>query len=162
MVRVALLVALSFALTTSARAADEAKGEKAAHAVYDGYFEKNTSGLKGDASHLALAGKDGFEKVFAARPPLMGGRKAVPLPGDAFDKQFVAAVVKRGNSITTYAVEAVTLDKDGTVYVQYKATSGPAGTATFASPLIVSVAKEGAKKVTFIENGKAVGTVEVK
>ncbi|HEY1190171.1 MAG TPA: hypothetical protein VGE74_21170, partial [Gemmata sp.] len=106
--------------------------------------------------------KDGFDKVFAARPPLMGGKKAKVLPAGAFDKHFVAAVVKRGNAITTYAVKTVTLDKDGTVYVQYEATAGPAGTATFASPLVVSVPKAGAKKVTFVENGKTVGTVEVK
>ncbi|VTR92253.1 unnamed protein product [Gemmata massiliana] len=162
MTRFALIAVGLMAFPIVARAADEAKGEKAAHTVYDAYFEKNNSGLKGDATYTALTSKDGFEKVFAARPPLMGGKKPVLLAPDAFDKHFVAAVIKRGPAITTYKVEAVTLDKDGILYVQYKAESGPAGTATFASPLIVSVPKEGAKKVTFIENGKAVSTVDVK
>ncbi|MDY3558694.1 hypothetical protein R5W23_005836 [Gemmata sp. JC673] len=161
MIRAALFVAL-VAVAAPARAADEAKGEKVPHTDYEAYFEKNSSGLKGDASYLALTGTDGFDKVFAARPPLIGKPRPALLPAGAFDKQFVAAVVKRGNAVTTYTVEAVTRDTDGTVYVQYKATAGPAGTATFASPLVVSVPKEGAKKVTFIENGKAVGTAEVK
>jgi hypothetical protein len=162
MTRFALLALSLFALALTARGADEAKGEKVKYTVYDGYFEKNTSGLKGDATYTALTSKEGFEKVFAARPPLMKGKMAVLLPADAFDKQFVAAVVKRGPAITTYTVEAVTLDQDGTLYVQYKAEAGPAGTATFASPLIVSAPKEGAKKVVFIENGKAVGSAAIK
>ena len=162
MIRNVLLAVSVFALAVSARGADEAKGEKAAHTVYDAYFEKNNAGLKGDASFLALTDKDGFAKVFAARPPLMGGKKPTLLPDGAFDKQFVAAVVKRGPAITTYTVEAVKLDADGTVYVQYKAEAGAAGTATFASPLIVSVPKEKAKKVVFIENGKTVGSADVK
>ena len=162
MTRFALLAISFVALTLSAFGADEAKGDKAAHTVYDAYFEKHTSGLKGDATYIALVGKEGFEKAFAARPPLMGGKKPVLLAAEAFDKQFVAVVIKRGPAITTYTVEAVTLDKDGTVYVQYKANAGVAGTATFASPLIVSVPKEGAKKVVFIENGKTVAMSDVK
>ncbi len=161
MIRSALSVVCVLALTVSTRGADEAKGAKATHTVYDAYFEKNTSGFKGDATYIALTSKEGFEKVFAARPPL-GAKKPVMLAVDVFDKHFVAVVVKRGPAITTYTVEAVTLDKDGIVYVQYKAAAGVAGTANFASPLIVSVAKEGAKKVVFIENGKAVGTSDVK
>ena len=114
MLRFAFLVAFALALTNAARGADEAKGEKAAHTVYDAYFEKNTSGFKGDATYIALANKEGFEKVFAARPPL-GAKKPVLLAADAFDKHFVAVVVKRGPAITTYTVEAVTLDKDGPI-----------------------------------------------
>ena len=162
MARFALIAVGLIAFSVPVRAADEAKGEKVTYTVFDTYFEKNNSGLKGNETYTALTNKDGFEKVFAARPPLMGGKKPVLLAADAFDKQFVAVVVKRGPAITTYQVEAVKLDKDGTLYVQYKAENGPAGTATFASPLIVSVPKEGAQKVTFIENGKAVSTVDVK
>ena len=92
----------------------------------------------------------------------MGGKKVTAVPADAFDKQFAAVVIKRGPAVTTYRVEAVTLDKDGTLYVQYKADAGPAGTATFASPLIVTAPKEGAKRVAFVENGKAAGSAEVK
>jgi hypothetical protein len=163
MIRLALLAVPLALLARPAHAdeAKEAKGEKVEYTVYSSYFEKNNSGLKGEASFLALTDKDAFDKVFAARPPLMGGKKSVLLAKDVFDKQFVAAVVKRGNAITTYAVEKVTLDGD-TLYVQYKATAGAAGTATFASPLIVTAPKDKVKKIAFIENGKAAGTADVK
>ncbi|HVL12940.1 MAG TPA: hypothetical protein VM529_10270, partial [Gemmata sp.] len=161
MLRLALLAVPLALLATSARAADEAKGEKVEFAVYPGYFEKNTAGLKGDASYLVLTNKDSFAKVFALRPPLMKGNKAVPLPEKAFEKQIVAAVVRRGNAITTYAVESVTADGD-TITIRYKAETGPAGTATFASPLVVAADRGKAKKVAFVENGKTVTTVDVK
>jgi hypothetical protein len=161
MTRALLFAAATALLALPVRADDEAKGEKVEHAVYTGYFEKNNSGLKGDASYVAFADKAGFDKTFAARPPVMGGKKPVLLPKGAFDKQFVAAVVKRGNSITAYEVQKVTRDGD-TLYVQYKATPGPAGSARFASPLIVGAPKEKVKRVVFIENGKAVGSSDVK
>jgi hypothetical protein len=156
--RAALLAVPLALLAGSARGADEAKGDKVEFTAYDGYFEKNNSGLKGDVSYLMFTDKDAFDKVFAARPPLMGGKKPVLLTKDALDKNLVAAVVKRGNAVTTYAVEKVTRDGD-TLYVQYKATAGPPGTATFASPLVVSAPKDKVKKVAFIENGKTVGTI---
>jgi hypothetical protein len=160
MTRAALFAAAAL-LPLHARAADEAKGEKVEHAVYTAYFEKNNSGLTGDASYVALTDRAGFDKTFAARPPLMGGKKPVLLPKGAFDKQFVAAVIRRGNSVTAYELQKVTRDGD-TLYVQYKATPGPAGSARFSSPLIVGAPKEKVKRVVFIENGKAVGSSAVK
>ncbi len=160
MVRV-LVFAATALFVVHARAADEAKGEKIAHTHYTAYFEKNNSGLKGASSFLAITDKAGFDKTFAARPPLMGGKRPVLLPKGTFDKHVVVAVIKRGPSITTYDVQKVTRDGD-TLYVQYKATSGPAGTASFASPLIIGVPKEQVKRVVFIENGKAAGSSAVK
>jgi hypothetical protein len=66
MTRLAVL-ALPLAILAASARADEAKGEKIEHAVYDGYFEKNNSGLKGDTSLLAFTDQEGFDKVFAAR-----------------------------------------------------------------------------------------------
>jgi hypothetical protein len=150
------------ALVSATHAADEAKGENIKATVATGYFEKNNSGMKGDASFVNLLTMKEFDGVFQAVPPLMGGKRPVLLPADHFDKNFVAVVIKRGPAITTYTVEKVTRDADGNVYVQYKAETGPAGTAMFASPLIVGVPKEKAKKVIYIENGKTVSTLEVK
>lgn len=141
--------------------ADEAKGEKIAYITYPDYFEKNNSGLKGDQSFIVFTNKEGFEKVFALRPPLMGGKKSVPVPDNAFEKKLVFAVITRGPAITRYTVEKVTADGD-TIYVQYKAEADPPGTATFASPLILCADKGKATKVVFIQNGKTVGTAEVK
>ena len=161
MIRLALLAIPLACLSLSARAADEPKGEKIEYTTYPDYFEKNNSGLKGDVSFVAFTDKDAFAKVFSLRPPLMGGKKSVPLPEKVFEKQVVFSVIKRGNAITTYTVEKVTADGD-TIYVQYKSTAGAAGTATFASPLVVAADKGKAKQVVFIENGKNVGTAEVK
>ena len=160
MFRLALL-AVPIALLAASSRADEAKGEKVEYTTFPDYFEKNNSGLKGDQSFLVFADKDAFAKVFSLRPPVMGGKKAVAVPNDAFEKKLVFAVISRGNAITTYTVEKVTADGE-TLYVQYKAEMGKAGTATFASPLIISADKGKAKKVAFIENGKTVGTAEVK
>jgi hypothetical protein len=80
------------------------------------------------------------------------------VPKDAFDKKVVFAVIKRGNAITEYKVDKVTAD-DGTLYVEYTTKAkGDGGTATFASPLIVSVDNDKFKSVVFIENGKKVAT----
>lgn len=161
MLRLALLALPTALLVTTARAADEAKGEKVDHATYPDYFEKNTSGLKGDVSFVAFTDQKEFDKVFALRPPLMKGKKSVPLPDKVFEKQVVFSIIKRGNSITTYTVEKVTADGEA-LYVQFKSEAGPPGTATFASPLIVAADKGRAKKVVFIENGKEIGAAEVK
>lgn len=148
-------------LALSGVRADDAKGEKVEYTRYTDYFEKNDAKLKGDASYLAFTKADEFDKVFALRPPLMGGKKSEPLPANTFEKKLAAAVVKRGNAIVTYDVEKVTADGD-TLYVQYKATAGKDGSATFASQLIVTADRGKAKKVVFIENGKTVGMAEVK
>src|SRR5262245_51009866 len=155
------LALLASGVGTPLALADEAKGEKVEYTTYPDYFEKNNSGLKGDQSFHLFASKDSFDKVFGLRPPLMGGKKSVAVPNDAFEKKLVFAVISRGNAITTYTVEKVTADGE-TLYVQYKAETGKAGTAKFASPLILSADKGKAKKVVFIENGKTVGKAEVK
>ncbi len=159
MVRTALVVCLAL-VPLSARGADEAKGEKVEYALHTGHFEKNNAGLVGNQSFLALGTFDAFDKVFGAG--FVMGKKPNVVQKGTFEKNLVVATITRGNAITTYAVEKVTLDKDGTLYVAYKATAGPPGTATFASPLIISVPKDKVKKVAFIENGKATATVEVK
>lgn len=158
MLRAALVACV--ALVPLAARADEAKGEKVEYALHTGHFEKNNAGLKGNQSFLALGTFDAFDKVFGAG--FVMGKKPNVVQKDAFPKRLVVSVITRGNAITTYTVEKVTLDKDGTLYVAYKAATDPPGTATFASPLIISVPKDKVKKVAFIENGKAAATAEVK
>jgi len=136
---------------------DTAKGKKVEFAVHDGHFEKNDSGLKGDSSYLVFGDRDAFDKVFGIGR-VIGKQNFVPK--DAFDKKMVVAVIKRGKAVTEYKVEKVTAD-DGTLYVRYTAKMGEAGTATFHSPLIVSVDKDKYTSVVFIENGKKAETVKV-
>jgi hypothetical protein len=158
----ALYTALAvFAVTPFVLAApapdDTAKGKKVEYNVHNGHFEKNDAGLKGDSSYLAFTDRDGFDKVFGIGR-VIGKQNFVPK--DAFDKKMVVAVIKRGNAITDYKVEKVTAD-EGTLYVQYTAKMGEAGTATFASPLIVSVDKDKYTAVVFIENGKKADKVKL-
>jgi hypothetical protein len=148
------------ALTVSARADDkakaEAKGKEVEYTAYPGYFEKNDSGLKGDASYLAISTPKLFDATFGIGFTM--GKKPDVLPKDAFDSKVAAAVIKRGKAITEYKVEKVTADDD-TLYVQYTTTEkGGGGTAMYASSLIVAVDKAKLKKVVFIENGKEAGT----
>lgn len=154
-----MLRTLVLSLTFGGIAVCQPDGTAVPYTRHDGHFEKNTSGLKGEASYLALTDQAGFDKVFGVAFTM--GKKPNVVPADNFDKKLVAAVIKRGPAVTTYAVEGVT-PAGGTVTVRYKAETGPAGTARFASPLILSLDRGGVKRVEFVENGKAVGSAEVK
>jgi hypothetical protein len=136
---------------------DTAKGKEVKFDVHHGHFEKNNAGLKGDSSYLVFTDREAFDKIFGAAAIM---RKQNFVPKDAFDKKMVVAVIKRGKAVTEYKVEKVTAD-DGTLYVQYTAKMGTPGSATFASPLIVSMDKDKYKSVVFIENGKKAEKVKV-
>jgi hypothetical protein len=158
-----LFAALAFlALPLLVRAApapdeDTAKGKEVKFEVHGGHFQKNDAGLKGDASYLVFTDREAFDKVFGSAATM---RKQNFVPKDAFDKKMVVSVIKRGNAVTEYKVEKVTSD-EGTLYVQYTAKTGAAGSATYASPLIVSVDKDKYTAVVFLENGKKVEKVKV-
>jgi hypothetical protein len=156
------LAAAGLALLAAApvRANDkaEAKGKEIDYKAYTGYFEKNDSGLKGDASFLAYTDQKFFDTTFGAGFTM--GKKPDVMPKDAFDSKVTVATIKRGKAITEYKVEKVTND-DGTLYVQYTTTEkGNGGTAMFASPLVVAVDKGKYTSVVFIENGKKAGTAD--
>jgi hypothetical protein len=139
-----------------------AKGEKVAFKTYTrAYFESNKSGLKDrPASYLAFTEQKAFDRVLRPRPPLMR-EKPTYLPRDVFASKLVVAVIKRGDRVWDYKVEKVTAD-GGTLYVQYRASGkGGGGSATFASPLIVTVDRGKYTSVVFIENGKKAGTARV-
>jgi hypothetical protein len=155
-------VGLFFFVCAGALSADdkvEAKGDKVEFDVHDGHFVNNTYKMKGDSAYVAFADRDSFDKIFGIGR-VIGKQNFVPK--DAFDKKIVVAAIKEGAALTNYKVEKVTADGD-TLYVQYTADSkgSATGTATFRSPLIVSVDKSKIKKVIFIENGKKAETVEI-
>jgi hypothetical protein len=147
------------ALTASLAFGAEPKAEKLDYTVHSGHFEKNTSGLKGEDSFLLLGTREQFDEIFGAG--FVMGKKPAVVPKEAFEKKLVAAVIHRGNAMWTYEVTKVTSD-GGTVTIEYKAKPGEAGTARFASPLILSFDKGKAKKVVFVENGKKAGEAELK
>jgi hypothetical protein len=124
--------------------------------IHTGHFEKNSSGLKGDASFLMFTDFAAFEKVLGTTPPV-GVRRPNPMTEAGFKDVLVAVVIKRGKAVTTYS--EVTAVADGTTLtLKYKADAGTPGTATFASPLVVGVPRGKLTKVVFVENGKEVGT----
>ena len=157
-----VVLALAGVLCAAAAAGAKAKGEKVPFKVYTrAYFESNKSGLKDrPASYLAFTEQKAFDRVLRPVPPL-GAKKPAYLPRNVFASKLVVAVIKRGDRVWDYKVEKVTAD-GGTLYVQYKASGkGGGGSATFASPLIVTVDGGKYTSVVFIENGKKVGTARV-
>ena len=115
--------------------------------------------MMGDVSFLAITDQAAFDKTFGVG--FVMGKKPDVLPKDAFDKQMVLSVIKRG-PVYTYSDVSVT-GADGVLYAQFASdTKGAGGTAKFASPLIVAVEKGKWKSVVFVEGGKKVGTVELK
>jgi hypothetical protein len=158
--RALAVLAAGLAFSSSVVADDIPKGEKVEFKTYARpYFEKNNSGLMGDTSFLAITDQATFDKTFGIGV-VMGKRPEV-LPKDAFDKQLVLSVIKRG-PLYTYSEVSVT-GADGVLYVQYSAdTKGAGGTAKYSSPLLVAVEKGKWKSVVFMEGGKKVGAAEIK
>jgi len=154
-----LAAAFAVLVHAPADADDQAKGKDVDYDIHTGYFESNKSGLTGESSYLAFTDQKSFDAVFGVAA-VQGGKQRF-LPKDAFDNKMVVAVIKRGKAIYDYKVEKVT-DDDGSLEVQYTATPQESGgTATFATPLILSVDKGKYSSVVFIESGKKVGTVKV-
>lgn len=94
------------------------------HKTWNGYAESRDSGLKGDASFLALTAKSEFSRVFD--PVLTPRGRPDVIPADAFDKQLFVAVIKRGDVLWDYKVEKVTANGD-TLTVHYRATPHKGG-----------------------------------
>jgi hypothetical protein len=134
---------------------EEPKGKEVKFETHP-HFEKNTSGLKGDVSFLAITDAKSFTEVFGI------GRTMGPKPNyvtDAtFDSKVVIATIQRGMKSVTYKVDKVTADDD-TLYIAYTTTTKES-TSKSNTPLIVSVDKGKYKSVVFLENGKKVGTAE--
>jgi hypothetical protein len=145
------LTSLSVCLTASLLTGSANRIE---YTVHSGYFEKNNSGLKGEASYLAITARETFDKVFGVAFTM--GKKPNVLPANGFDTRIVVAAIKRGGQAWEYKLEGVTAE-DATLTVRHGATSKDGSGAQFASPMVVSVARGPYKNVIFIENGKEVG-----
>jgi len=126
--------------------------------TFSGYFVSNKFEPKAAESFAVLVDQGQFDKVFGVAAVM--NDKSHRLPKDAFNSQMVLAVVKRGNAVWDYQIQDVT-EKNGIVEVRYTATSKKSDTATFASPLIVSIPKGPHKVIHFVENGKMVKKMEV-
>ena len=106
---------------------------------------------------LALLRKSPIRRSTSARAEWYVTRASIYCD---FNSNMVLAVVKRGNAFWEYKVEKATVEH-GVVRFRYKATSKKTPSTTFSCPLIVSVPKGDYKAVKFIENKKAVKTIEI-
>ena len=125
---------------------------------FTAYFVKNTFPLKENTTLLAFTSKAEFDKTFGVGFTM---KKPKMIDPKAFGSKMAVAVLKKGNALWTYEVQQVTAE-DGVLRIEYKATEGKAGTAKFASPLIVLVSGREYRQVVFVENGKDAGKVDVK
>jgi hypothetical protein len=150
--------AAALALALAAGAGTAADGDKVPYETYDSYFESNRSGLKGPESFLVIGDRKKFDATFGVAA--VQRKKPQVLAPDAFDGHLVLAAIHRGNAPWTYKLGSVAA-KDGVLTVRYEATAGEAGSATFASPLILSVPKGKYTSAVFVENGKEVAAVPV-
>jgi len=156
MIRAAAMLVGLACLVGPATAQDQPKVEFTEH---KGHFERNDSGLKGPTSFLLFTDKAAFDKIFGTTPPLMKEAGINRLPAGTFEKGCVVAVITRADAITQYSDVKATA-KGTTLTVSYKSKTGPAGSAKFASPLILALPKEKYKEVVFVEDGKEVGTAK--
>lgn len=126
--------------------------------TYSGYFVSNKFESDAAESFVVLTGQEEFDKVFGAA--FVMGDKSRRLAKDAFKSLMVVAAIKRGKAVWEYKVERVT-EANGVVELRYTATEKKSDSATFASPLIVSIPRGKYVAVRFVVNGKTVKTVEI-
>ena len=132
----------------------------------EGYFVKNTHPIPANGiSCLWLAGQAEFDAVFQKTPPLMY-QERMPPPVN-LDGAVAFAIIYQGPSVPEMKVASVSV-QGGVATVAYalQKPKQDGGTAVFAVPLIVVVKKVdlekagGATRVSFVENGKEVGTAK--
>ncbi len=140
-----------------AAAADADKGEK--FDSHDGYFVSNKFEPEKPSSFVVIQDKETFDKVFGSAFVMKD--KHHRLPDGAFETKTVIAAIKRGHAVCEFKVQNVTVN-NGTVTLSYNVTTTPHPSASFACPLILSIAKGDFRSVQFIEDGKVVGTIQVK
>jgi hypothetical protein len=126
--------------------------------VYSGYFVSNQFEPNAAESFVVIRDQEQFDKVFGVA--MVMGDKSHRLPKDTFKENVVLAAVKRGKAAWEFKVKNVGF-AGGIVELRYTATSKESESATFASPLIVSIPKGKYTRFEFVENGKVVKKIDV-
>ena len=121
--------------------------------TYSGYFVSNKFEPDAAESFLVIDDQKQFDKVFGVA--MVMGDKSHRLPKEIFSGSIVLAAVKRGKAVCEFKVDEVTV-AGGVVELRYAAGSKQSDSATFASPLIVSIPRGPYTAVRFWENGKMV------
>ena len=126
--------------------------------THDGYFVSNQFEAKAATSFAVLKDQASFDKVFGVAMVMRD--KHHRLPAGTFDEKIVVTAIHRGKAMVTYQVNSVVAEGQ-TLVVRYTTKVQPEGSAEFACPLIVAVAKGDYKTVRFMENGKQIKRLEV-
>lgn len=151
-------IALVLVFVTNTYGQKHATWHTLAFQRYESYFEKNDSGLKGRTSYLVFTTQEQFDRIF--HPATTMGQNNFLLE-NVFNSSIVIATIKRGRSLRWYKPSRITAE-NSVLYVWYTAwNSAPSGTATFNSPLILTVDKHNYSRVVFMENGKRVAVVSI-
>ena len=126
--------------------------------TYGGYFVSNKFEPDAAETFVVINDQEQFDKVFGVAFVMRDTSHR--LPKDAFKTLLVVTAIKRGNASVEYKVDGVTEEK-GVVEVRYTTTETKSQTASFASPLIVSIPKGDYKAIQFVENKKPVKKIEI-
>jgi hypothetical protein len=127
--------------------------ESVSFGIYSGYFVSNQFEPHAPESFVVITSQGQFDGVLGVAAVM--NDKSHRLPEDAFKSLIVLAAITRGHAVVEYKVDEVVV-KEGVVDLRYTTTPKKSDTATFASPLIVSIPKGKYSAVRFIEDGKVV------
>lgn len=142
----------------AATAADKPAESALAFDTYSGYFVRNDFQPKLPSSYAVIAAERQFPKVFGVAAVMNDQSHRVPQL--IFHTAVLLVVVKRAPAICTYHVDRV-VAQNAVLRMYYTTEMGKPGTATFASPLIVSVPKGNYEGIEFVEDGKVVATLRI-
>jgi hypothetical protein len=137
----------------SASAARSAEPTTVKFDSYNGYFVSNQFEPNAKESFVICTNQEAFDKCFGVA--FVMGDKSHRLPKDVFETQQVISAIKRGSSIWDYAVKEV-VETNDEIEIHYSAKEIKQPSATFSSPMIVSIPKKSYKSISFVENGKVV------
>ena len=125
--------------------------------VYSGYFVSNKYEPNKTRSFVVAKSQTHFDQVFGVAFVL--GDKSHRLEENELKSKTVIAAIRRGKSLCDFKVNSIT-NNDGVLEVKYTAKMQKESTASFASPLIISVPKGNYKAIHFIENGKVLKQIK--
>jgi hypothetical protein len=149
-----VITCVPLALIAAFAPAPDADAKKVEYTVHANYFENADSGLRGSASYLSFTERASFDRTFGVG--FVRGKPTQVLPRDVFETRFVAALIKRGDTLWEYKVEKVTAEGD-TLTIRYQATEGKGIVAT-TERAVLDTPKGGTYKV--IETKRAPDTVK--
>jgi len=129
-----------------------------AYEVFDSYYVSNKFRPNEPLTLLVISDQKRFDDVFGPASVMFSKQKW--MPKDAFDSKMVAAVIRRGNAVWTYQVEALE-SSEGILTLRFQSKSTPGRLATFACPLLVALDRASYAAVRFVENGKELGKVRI-